>query len=205
MEIQEVDKLLKKYYEGLTSLEEEDRLSAYFKQEDIPAHLKAEKEMFLFYTKEKGEEYPAELSEELLSIIEKEADKSYLVNRPFSKSLYWISGVAASLLLIISSYFFLKSPAIEDTYDNPELAYQETKKVLLYVSSKLNKGTLPVEESLTKMVTGTEEIVKISELNKGLDEVQTISTKAEKLDALKYFSLVPEPENEKSKKSDNRK
>jgi hypothetical protein len=204
MEIQEVKKLLEKYYEGFTSMEEEARLSAYFKQENIPDHLIAEKEMFLFYATEKGEEYPADLSDEIKEMIGRLENKPNSGSKQFSKYLYWISGVAASLLLIISSYFFLKSPALEDTYDNPELAYQETKKVLLYVSSKLNKGTLPVEEKFSKMTSGTEEIRKISKLRKGLDEVQTISTKTEKLEALKYFSLVPEPENKEPGSSDNR-
>jgi hypothetical protein len=204
MEIQEVKKLLEKYYEGLTSLEEEARLYAYFKQENIPDYLMAEKEMFLYYTTEKGEEYPADLSAEINEMMDRLENKPNTGSKQFSKYLYWISGVAASLLLIISSYFFLKSPALEDTYDNPELAYQETKKVLLYVSSKLNKGTLPVEKNFSKMTSGTEEITKISKLNKGLNEVQTISIKTEKLEALKYFSLVPEPENKGVKTSDNR-
>lgn len=202
MEIKEVEKLLKKYYEGLTTLEEEARLSDFFMQENIPDHLRAEKEMFRSYAGMKGELFPGELSGEILEVIEQADKQEKSENKHFSKYLYWFSGVAASLLLIVSSYFFLKSPAPADTYDNPELAYQETKKVLLYVSSKLNKGTLPVEKGFSRMASGTDEILKISKLNEELNEVQTISAKTEKLEALKYFSLVPDPENVKIKTPD---
>ena len=34
----------------------------------------------------------------------------------------------------------------EDTFEDPELAYQEMRKALLFASQKLNKGSAPLSE-----------------------------------------------------------
>ncbi len=189
MELKKIERLLVKYYDGSTSIEEEAFLMAFFEQEVIPDYLKQDKEMFLFYAAEKEEEYPADLENNILEAIEGEESKERSKERHLPKYLYWVSSVAASLLIVLSVYFYQKSPSLEDTYENPELAYLETKKVLYYVSSKLNKGTLPVEENFSKIADGTNEINKISKISSSMEKVHNLSAKTDKLVSLKYFNL----------------
>lgn len=194
MELKKIESLLAKYYDGNTSIEEEVILKAFFEQEAIPDYMKADKEMFLYYTAEKKEEYTVDLEKNILEAIESEQSRESSKERHFPKYLYWVSSVAASLLIVLSVYFYQKSPSLEDTYNSPELAYQETKKVLYYVSSKLNKGTLPVEQNFSKITNGTSEINKISKISSSFEDVSNFSSKIEKLESLKYFNLIHEPE-----------
>ena len=189
MELKKIERLLAKYYDGSSSIEEEAFLMAFFEQEVIPDYLKQDKEMFLFYAAEKEEEYPADLENNILEAIEGEESKERSKDRHLPKYLYWVSSVAASLLIVLSVYFYQKSPSLEDTYENPELAYLETKKVLYYVSSKLNKGTLPVEQNFSKITNGTNEIKKISKISSSMEKVHDLSAKTDKLVNLKYFNL----------------
>ena len=189
MELKKIERLLVKYYDGSTSIEEEAFLMAFFEKEVIPDYLKQDKEMFLFYAAEKEEEYPADLENNILEAIEGEESKERSKDRHLPKYLYWVSSVAASLLIVLSVYFYQKSPSLEDTYENPELAYLETRKVLYYVSSKLNKGTLPVEQNFSKIADGTNEINKISKIGSSMEKVHNLSAKTDKLVSLKYFNL----------------
>ncbi len=194
MELKKIKRLLAKYYDGYTSIDEEAILKAFFEQETIPDYSKADKEMFLYYAAEKEEEYTVDLEKNILEAIENEQSRESSKERYFPKYLYWVSSVAASLLIVLSVYFYQKSPSLEDTYNSPELAYQETKKVLYYVSSKLNKGTLPVEQNFSKITNGTSEINKISKISSSFEDVSNFSSKIEKLESLKYFNLIHEPE-----------
>ncbi|MCD6597737.1 MAG: hypothetical protein J7L04_08625 [Bacteroidales bacterium] len=194
MELKKIKPLLVKYYDGSTSVEEEALLKAFFEQKDIPDYLKPDKEMFLFYASEKEEEYLPDFEKDILQAIEYEKESKESKIRHFPKYLYWVSSVAASLLIVLSLYFYQKSPSLEDTYDNPELAYLETKKVLYYVSSKLNKGTSAVEQNFSRIADGASEINRFSKINTSFEEVRNFSDKVEKIENLKYFDLFHEPE-----------
>ena len=205
MELKKIEHLLAKYYDGNTSIEEEARLKSFFEQEAIPTYLEQDKEMFLYYARGKEEEYPDDLEQNILEVLENEESRESSKERYFPKYLYWVSSVAASFLLVISIYFYQKSPSLKDTYDSPELAYQETKKVLYYVSSKLNKGTLPIEQKFLKIADGTSEINKISKISSSFEEVRNFSDKIEKIENLKYFNLFHEPEMQDNNPTDNKR
>ena len=46
MKVNEIEQLLVRYYDGETNEAEEKELKKFFAQEDIPAHLLAEKKLF---------------------------------------------------------------------------------------------------------------------------------------------------------------
>ena len=55
--------------------------------------------------------------------------------------------MAAAILIIISFWFILEDKSrVIDTYSDPQLAYNETIKVLYRVSSNLNTGRDQMEE-----------------------------------------------------------
>ena len=47
MKVNEIERLLARYYDGETSETEEKELKRFFTEEDVPAHLLAEKEIFM--------------------------------------------------------------------------------------------------------------------------------------------------------------
>lgn len=47
MKVNEIERLLTRYYDGETSETEEKELKRFFTEEDVPAHLLAEKEIFM--------------------------------------------------------------------------------------------------------------------------------------------------------------
>ena len=49
MKVNEIERLLTRYYDGETSETEEKELKRFFTEEDVPAHLLAEKEIFISY------------------------------------------------------------------------------------------------------------------------------------------------------------
>lgn len=141
MNEEELKRLLKKYYEGLSSDEDEKSLRAYFTQNPAPDGFEAEKEIFSYYT-EAGE--VPEPSADFEAGIIKAVDAAFAGNRRFSirKLLIPVISAAAGLLILTGSYFFfIHRNEPEDTFANPEIAYAETMKILLDVSSKMNHGT----------------------------------------------------------------
>jgi hypothetical protein len=150
MKTEDLNKLLEKYYEGNTSEPEEQALMKFFRGDEIPAGYETEKEIFSFYsTYEKIPEPSADFEKRIMAAIDDSvAPTSILKNR---RLVYSLLSAAAGVLVLIGSYFFFTNrPEPADTFSDPRLAYAETMKILHNVSSKLNRGTQPLN-SLGKM------------------------------------------------------
>ena len=145
--LKHIEELLEKYYNGDTSLEEERKLHWYFQTQEIPMHLKPDAEIFRYHYKRTREEVTPELSEKLLKLINEQEKKSRFIVPVIT--IRWISGIAASILILLSLWIGIGRDSLQkrhrsgfaDTFDDPQLAYIETKKALLLVSEKLNTGT----------------------------------------------------------------
>ena len=74
MRFDEIKALLDKYYEGQTNPEEEAELQYFFSGENVPEDLLPDKDMFLFYQREKTETYAGEdeIEQMVLTQIERE-------------------------------------------------------------------------------------------------------------------------------------
>ena len=194
MKIPEIEILLAKYYEGKTSLDEENVLRRYFSESEVPEHLQPDRDLFLGLVADKTREpIHIDFERDILGVVEETKAAKEVHKRSIPQRLYWISGIAASLMLIIASYFFLQSNSMQDTYSNPQLAYNETKKILSYVSTKMNKGLDPVEEGLYSFSNGTGELEKLSKISKGMDEVKSVSNLYEKAYPIGYLNLLNKP------------
>jgi hypothetical protein len=143
MDYNTAKKLLEKYWNCETSLEEENRLRTYFDQEDLPSDLQKFKALFRFYTEERKKEVKEDFDKKIFNRIKRNQKP------PAQRFLNTIYKVAAAILLILSFFVIherfiqVKDQAkrvVEDTFGDPEKALEETKKVLYFVSEKLNKG-----------------------------------------------------------------
>lgn len=197
MKIQDIKILLERYYKGDSSLSEEESLKTFFSQEDIPLELKPDQDLFLYYSAEKSVEkvssgHDAKLREDILNAISPPTGTT-TSGTGYKAQLYWLSGIAASLILILGSYFLLINHGPVDTFEDPQLAYLEAKKVLEYVSVKFNEGTQPVQEGISKLDRSMEALSTISEINKGLSELSKVSTFPDGMNALAYFDMLQDP------------
>ena len=178
MDIKELRKLLQKYYNGETTLNEEDTLKKYFTgNPDIDEEFHTEKKQFIMFNKAKNQDVPVEDFEKKLETL---IDNQKVIYPVFKRSNVWIriAAVAASVLIIFGIYnsikYFTGKPEYSDTIEDPRLAYEETKKTLLYISEKLNYGTRELE-NVDKLSSSVQKLSSISKLNQGLDKLQLLS------------------------------
>ncbi len=107
-EYKKIDELIERFFEGMTSNEEEKELYGFFAQDTIPEHLQKYKPVFDYFDKGIVEDTKAEDREKIL------------VNIPKKKKsgLFIIAGVAASVLILLSVYFlFGRSTKQFDPYE----------------------------------------------------------------------------------------
>lgn len=145
MNPEKIKLLLEKYYNGESSLEEENKLKEYFMQKEIHGDLKAEQDIFRYYVQSSGIPEPSSGFEtRIISAIDSlDNNEGRLKTR---KIYITLSGIAAALFLLIGTYLFLNDRSeLRDTYSDPEIAYAEAIRILYDVSERLNQGTRALE------------------------------------------------------------
>ena len=142
MKVNEIERLLARYYDGETSETEEKELKRFFTEEDVPAHLLAEKEIFM-----QLEGLESRLSRKIDQWDTGERRTLKIKKHTRTLRLQWIGSIAASLLILLSVglYLYKPYPAPQDTCATPEEAYVQAQKALIMLSSSLNKGIEKVE------------------------------------------------------------
>ncbi len=176
--IEKVRKLLERFYQGETNLEEERWLEDYLSSTAVPTELLPDQELFkAFKGTEESILVPKDLNAKISHAIDRE-EKSFTRGRRIN--LYSFSGLAAGLLAIIAVYvFFLRTdePVLlsaqqgVDTYADPMDAYEEAKRTLAYVSGKLNTGTTEMRHMQQVTKTTSEPLRSLSKINKGSREL----------------------------------
>lgn len=180
MDQEKIQALLRKYYSGATSLEEEQELKAYFTENDVPGSLLPEKEMFTCFSFNNNEDIPSpEFEQKLINSII--GEENNIKKGSKTRILYNVLRVAASLIILSASYIIIdKNTSLFHSHytyteiDNPEIAYKEAKKALLMVSSNMNAG-LSGLENLEKLNSGKEEILKLKTFNTGIFNLRKIT------------------------------
>jgi|WetSurMetagenome_2_1015567.scaffolds.fasta_scaffold00343_21 hypothetical protein len=151
MDQKEARRILSKYYEGTTTEKEESALIEYFSGENVPEELYVEREWFRNYSGIKIPDPSDDFYSRLNAVTGD--DKSLIVKG--STRFLWYYRIAATVALIISGYLIVHSlnskPAyMKDTYNDPQLAMAEVRRVLNEVSLNMKKGTegLPALKSM---------------------------------------------------------
>jgi hypothetical protein len=135
MDYRKADTLLEKYFAGETSLSEEKWLQEYFNNNKI---------------EQKDHEYAREIfryfRQEASMVYRKDSKPQTRFNRAFITRM---AGIAAALMILASTLFFLNKPREPIAYayingmpvTDKDLAIEETEKVLLLVSNQFNRST----------------------------------------------------------------
>ncbi len=150
MESAKIEKLLEKYYEAETSLQEEKILKEYFSGSEIPIHLQEHKDMFNYFDN---------------SLLETSNRSIKLTKKTIA--LRWLS-IAAMLVFFISVYSLYQQNEAEK--QEAQLAYMETQKALDLISSSLNKGTGAIAQ-LDNFNKGTEAIAELQAFEKAQSKI----------------------------------
>ncbi len=129
MELFKIEKLIEKYLNAETTLQEEDFLKKYFSQDEIPSHLISYKYLFNYYSNSKLEEVNKTIT---------------LPNKRIN--LRWLS-IAAAFVLMVSIYSIHQNNIREK--EEARLAFMETQKALNLISYNLNKGNKAVAQLKT--------------------------------------------------------
>lgn len=129
MELAKIEQLLESYFEGDTTLQEENILRSYFTGQDVAPHLQAYVGMFSAFAKAQQETYDAPIT------------------LPSKRRKYsWMASAAAVAVLCIGLYTQIQSKeTITSTYDDPEVAVQKATQALGMVSKLLAQSTAQLE------------------------------------------------------------
>lgn len=154
MNTERINELLERYYEALTTEAEEEELRRFFVEGEVPAHLMGERELFMQLQASAEIPVPEGLEDRLSVAIDEWAA---LEERPKHSRMYrlrWISGIAASVLMVVAFSWSLYEPARKDTCATPEEAYMEAHDALMQFALALNKGTeqLAMVQSTTQKI-----------------------------------------------------
>nr|WP_315203406.1 hypothetical protein [uncultured Flavobacterium sp.] len=129
MEFNKMEALLEKYFEGETSIAEENELKNYFSAANVAPHLEQYKPLFGYFAEAKKEIFEKELP-----LISKK------------KKVAWLS-IAASIVILLGAgtYVYFNANKVKEnnelgTYDNPKEALEATQKALAMLSNNVNVG-----------------------------------------------------------------
>lgn len=164
MDSEKLKALLEKYWACETSLEEEEQLREYFRTStDVPEAWRETALLFRYFDEQKSKQVDASFE---VSTIEKiEQSKPKAKGRLVTLVNYSLRIAAGIAVLLLSIYFVRQeirqdNPiAVEDTYDDPQRAFEETKKALLMISKGFG--------------TAEQQAKKINVFNEAQEKIQT--------------------------------
>lgn len=129
MELDKIEIILEKYFDGETSIAEEKELKDYFTSSNVAQHLEQYKPLFGYFSQAKQEQYKA--------VTPLKTEKRNIAS--------WISIAAAVVVLLgVGTFTFMNYNTTKSkefgTYDDPEVAFRETQKALALISEHVNTG-----------------------------------------------------------------
>lgn len=156
MNTNEIKKLIDAFYNGETSVEEEQLLLNYFNGGDIAEELLEEKEIFLHMYNAEPADVPVGLESKLNNLIDELASKETVkveLKPQSNKRQMWvkIGSIAAGVALLITAgvYFNKKADPVtpplaqgqtETINAEDEQKIKEAQEALVLLSSKFNEG-----------------------------------------------------------------
>jgi len=142
MDSNEIKQLLEKYWNCETSLEEEQQLKEYFRGNNIPESFKETSELFRYFETQKKDSLNHGFDGEVMKRIKEERPQGKVV-----KMMFNVARIAAGVVVVVAATYFVRQeirksypPEIADTYSDPKLAFEETKKALMMISKGFGKA-----------------------------------------------------------------
>ncbi|WP_026727575.1 hypothetical protein [Flavobacterium denitrificans] len=137
MELDRIENILEKYFQGETTIAEEKELKEYFSSPNVAQHLEQYQPIFGYFSQVKQQKSMQEIPLQTKK-----------------RNVAWLSIAASAVVLLgVGTYFFVSeknaAPAVAQselgTYDDPEEALAATQKALALLSNNVNVGIESVQ------------------------------------------------------------
>jgi hypothetical protein len=176
METGQLKILLEKYFEGQTTLQEEQALLDFFTGDQNTAEMNPYRQQFMLLKEAREQSvYTSEFEKRLTGLIDEQLKTANAIPR---RKLYFRYAAAASIAVLIglSAMVLVRSrfQKQEDTYSDPQLAYMEVQKTLLYVSHTMNRGIEPLS-NVSRINTATGNLEHLKKLDNGIKMLNFVS------------------------------
>ncbi|MDH5366959.1 MAG: hypothetical protein OEW67_08235 [Cyclobacteriaceae bacterium] len=164
MDYKRIEDLLEKYWACETSIVEEKELRTFFKNEPVPEQFKDTALLFQYFeTQSRQKKLGTDFDQKILAQLNEEASTKktkmvHLFNNYYKVAAVIIMVIVLSLLVTRTIQQEQDKVQMADTFENPEDAFEETKKALLLISNKIGKGKT--------------QMVKLSEFNKAEEKIK---------------------------------
>jgi len=142
MDSKRIEELLERYWNADTTTEEEQELRSYFLGNTIPAHLKQTSDLFRYFESQRKKTLQDMSFDSTVA-----AGLNKNKNGKLRKLMYNTMRIAAGVAVVMLAVWFIRNEvrtptpqAMVDTYDDPKLAFEETKKALLMISKGFGKA-----------------------------------------------------------------
>lgn len=150
MDYKYIEQLLERYWQCETSFGEEEILRAFFRQEDVPVHLLRYKILFVYQQAAEEVKLGKDFDAKILSKIEKPVVTARRLTAG-SRFMPLFKATAMVIILLslgsVAQYSFNREDNLDynyetykDTYDDPQVAYEQISSALMMVSEGINKS-----------------------------------------------------------------
>ena len=143
MDSRHIEQLLEKYWNAETSLEEEQELRAFFLGGQVPESLKETADLFRFFEAEKSKGLEEKFEKVVTKALRERRGGKVISMGSFRN----VARIAAGIGVLVVATYFIRNEVrksypqeLQDTYTDPELAFEETKKALQMISSSFGKA-----------------------------------------------------------------
>lgn len=177
MDINRIRQLLESYFEGATTLDEERTLRDYFTgDQQIEDDLIPYRAQFTLLNKaslppDKSDVLEAKIMNRILNM---EAGGAVKTRKMPLRRVLMAASMAAAVGLSALLFNHFHNSESKDTYADPQLAYQETQKALIYISQKMNQGLEPLN-NVSKINTGANQLRNIGKMDESLGMLNLVS------------------------------
>jgi hypothetical protein len=143
MDFKQLEQLLQKYWDCETSLEEEQLLREYFRGDSIPEQLKDTAALFQYFEEQKNKSVDTGFEGAVITQLKEQPKRGGKVIKLLQNTMRIAAGVA----VLVAAVYFVRQEirknndiSMEDTYDDPQKALEETKKALLMISKGFGRA-----------------------------------------------------------------
>ncbi|MCO5270878.1 MAG: hypothetical protein M9954_04395 [Cyclobacteriaceae bacterium] len=136
----DIKRLLERYWECETSLEEEQELRDYFNKNEVPEDWKETALLFKYFDSQK------KLASKKAGFDPKAGGHVPANRGKVVRMAMATAKIAAGVLVLVAAIYLVRQEIrksypeeVADTYSDPQLAFEETKKALLMISKTFGK------------------------------------------------------------------
>ncbi|MBL7838687.1 MAG: hypothetical protein JNJ75_00965 [Cyclobacteriaceae bacterium] len=156
MDYNQLETLIKKYWDCETSLEEEERLREWFRTHEVPERFKDTAKLFSYFDEQKQKATGDRFDKEIVAKVTSPGGEGISLWQTTLK-------IAAGIAVVAAAIFFVRQEIQEKpdmaTIEDPQKALEETKKALMMIS----KGFSTAEEQAKKINVLNEAEDKVKE------------------------------------------